>query len=219
LREYLHIDNWLLLGGSWGSMLALAYAQAYSARVSEMVMWGVTTGRHIEFDWLFRGGVSVLFPEQWQSLRDALPEGERDGDIVAAYYRRLNDPDATIREQAALAWCRWESATPNWPPSNELSPRFREARFRMAFARIVTHYVHHNAWLEDGILLRHIGRLAKIPAVLISGRFDFQSPLKWAWDLARAWPSSRLVVVDDAGHDASNAHVTEELIRATDRLA
>ena len=219
LREHLGIDQWLLLGGSWGSALAIAYAEAHPVRVSAMVMWGVSTGRYMEFDWLFRGGVSVLFPEQWQRMRAALPERERDADIVAAYYRRLNDSEVAVREQAALAWCTWESATPNWPPSNELSPRFRDPRFRMAFARVVTHYVNHYAWLEDGILLREIPKLAKIPAVLISGRFDFQSPLKWAWDLSRAWPSSRLIVVDDAGHDASNAGITAELIRATDQFA
>jgi proline iminopeptidase len=161
----------------------------------------------------------VLFPQQWERLRDAVPEAERYGDIVATYYRRLHHPDAAIRGHAALDWCRWESTTPAWPPSNELSPRFEDARFRMAFARLVTHYVHHYAWLEDGILLRNIHLLSKIPAVLVNGRFDFQSPIKWAWDLARAWPSSRLVIVDDAGHDASNAAITEELIRSTDQFA
>ena len=218
LRDHLQIDRWLLLGGSWGSTLALAYAETHPQRVSEMVMWGVSSGRRKEFDWLFRGGVAVLFPQQWERLRDALPEADRDGDVVEAYYRRLHHPDAAIREQTALDWCTWESATPAWPPSNELSPRFGDARYRMAFARLVTHYVHHYAWLEDGILLRNIGLLAGIPAVIVNGRFDFQSPLKWAWDLTRAWPSSRLVIVDNAGHDASSAALTEELIRATDQF-
>jgi len=219
LRGHLEIERWLLLGGSWGSTLALAYAESHPQRVSQMVMWGVSSGRHQEFDWLFRGGVAVLFPEQWERLRDALPEAERCGDIVAAYYRRLHHPNAAVREQAALDWCTWESATPTWPPSNELSPRFGDPRFRMAFARLVTHYVHHYAWLEDGILLRNVHLLANIPAVIVNGRFDFQSPIKWAWDLTRVWPASRLVIVDNAGHDASNAAVTAELIRATDHFA
>jgi proline iminopeptidase len=218
LHDHLKVNRWLLLGGSWGSLLALAYAEAYAARVSEIVLWGATTGRRIEFDWLFRGGVAILFPEQWQHLRDSLPMTARDGDIVEAYYRLLNDPDPAVRERSALAWCTWESATPSWPPAPGLAPRFNDPAYRMAFARIVTHYVRSYAWLENDAILRDASVLAAIPGVVVSGRFDFQAPLGWAWDLHRAWPGAKLVVVEDAGHDASNAGITRELIRATDEF-
>ncbi|HYL57926.1 MAG TPA: prolyl aminopeptidase [Candidatus Acidoferrales bacterium] len=219
LREHLHIDRWLVLGGSWGSTLALAYAERHPDRVREIILFGVTTGRRKEFDWAFRGGFADLFPDEWQRLRDALPVADRDGDIVAAYARQLNHRDAAIRERAALAWCTWESATPAWPPAHGLSPRFTDPAFRMAFARIVTHYVAHNAWLEDGALLRGAGALANIPGIMVNGRFDFQAPIGWAHELKRAWPGATLVVVDDAGHDASAASIARELIRATSQFA
>jgi proline iminopeptidase len=219
LREHLHVDRWLVCGGSWGSTLALAYAEQHADRVTEMILWGVTTGRRMEFDWLFRGGVAVLFPEQWERLRDALPPAQRDGDIVEVYNRLLHDPNPAICEHAAMAWCTWESATPAWPPAHGLSPRFNDPAFRMAFTRLVTHYVRHNAWLEDGSLLRDAGRLAGIPGIMVNGRFDLQAPIGWAWELKRAWPRARLVIVDDAGHDASNGAITRELVRATDEYA
>ncbi len=219
LRRHLGIERWLVFGGSWGSTLALAYAERWPNRVTEIILFGVTTGRRMEFDWLFRGGVAVLFPENWDRLRAGLPAADRAGDIVEAYSRLLNDPDPAIRQQAALAWCTWESATPAWPPANGLSPRFRDPAYAMAFARIVTHYVRHNAWLEDGSLLRDAGAIAGISGIMVNGRFDLQAPIGWAWDLKRAWPGARLVIVDDAGHDASNAGITRELIHATIQFA
>jgi proline iminopeptidase len=219
LRRYLAIDRWMLLGGSWGSTLALAYAEKHREKVTEIFLWGVTTGRRKEFDWLFRGGVAVLFPEQWKQLRDSIPAGHRDGDIVSTYYRLLNDPDPLIREQASLAWCTWESATPSWPPTHSLSLRFTDPTFRLAFARIVTHYVSHNAWLEDGVLLRNAAVLANIPATMVNGRYDLQAPIGWAYDLKQAWPAAQLVIVDNSGHDPSNASITQELIRATNHFS
>jgi proline iminopeptidase len=219
LRRHLDVDRRLVFGGSWGSTLALAYAETHPRRVTEMILFGVTTGRRAEFDWLFRGGVAVLFPEQWERLRAGVPVAEQDGDIVEAYSALLNDLDAAVRERAAEAWCMWESATPAWPPSTGLARRFTSPTFAMAFARIVTHYVRHNAWLEDGILLRNAGALADIPGIMVNGRFDFQAPIANAWALKRAWPRAELVVVDDAGHAADNPSITQELIRATDRFA
>ena len=218
LRRHLEIDRWLVLGGSWGCTLALAYAEHYPDRVTEMVLFGVTTGRRAEADWLFRGGVSLFFPEQWARLRAALPLPDQDGDIVEAYSRLLHNPDPTVRERAALEWCMWESATPAWPPAPGLAPRFKDPAFALAFARIVTHYVRHDAWIEDGSLLRDANLLANIPGVLINGRFDFQAPIANAWELKRAWPGAELVIIDNAGHDAGSAGITRELIRATDRL-
>jgi len=154
LREHLGVDRWLVLGGSWGSTLALAYAEAHPHQVSELVLVGVTTGRHEEFDWIFRGGVARLFPEQWERLVESVPADYRDGDIVDAFNRLLNDPDPEVRRSAAEAWCLWESATPAWPPTPGLDERFEDPAYAMAFARIVTHYVRNNGFLEDGILLR-----------------------------------------------------------------
>jgi proline iminopeptidase len=219
LRRHMDIGRWLIIGGSWGSTLALAYAETYPARVTEMVLFGVTTGRRQEFDWLFRGGVAAFFPEQWQRLKDAAPAAREDADIVDTYHRLLHDPDPAVRQRAAFEWCMWESATPAWPPAPGLAQRFSEPAFAMAFARIVTHYVRHNGFLEDGSLLRDAGSLAGIPGILVNGRFDFQAPLANAWELKRAWTRAELVIVDDAGHDAGNASITRELVRATDRFA
>jgi proline iminopeptidase len=219
LRQHLQIDRWLLFGGSWGSTLALAYAVSYPERVTQLILFGVTTGRHQEVDWCFRGGMAIFFPEQWDRLRCALPEAERAGDIVEAYYRRLNDSDLTVRKLAAEAWCLWESASPGGPPSTTLSKRFTNPTYALAFARIVTHYVSHRLFLEDGSLLRKADRLASIPGILVNGRFDFQAPIGNAWELKRVWPHADLVIVDNAGHAADTLALTQELIRATDRFA
>ncbi len=217
LRSHLGLDRWLLLGGSWGSTLALAYAVAHPDRVTGVVLFGVTTGRHGEFDWTFRGGLARFFPEQWDRLLAAIPHADRDGDIVDAYHRLLFDPNPDIRRAAAEAWCLWESATPAWPPATGLADRFKDPDYALAFARIVTHYVRHNAWLDEQGLLPQAKRLAGIPGILINGRWDFQAPIENAWALARAWPDAEFVAVDDAGH-APGAGMSQELVRATDRF-
>jgi proline iminopeptidase len=219
LRQRLEVDRCLLLGGSWGSTLALAYAEQHPDRVSQMVLFGVTTGRHSEFDWTFRGGMAAVFPEEWDRLRNGGPTAKRDGDVVEAYHALPNAPDPEVRQRAAFDWCMWESATAAWPPATGLAERFQDPDYALAFARIVTHYVRNNAWLEDGVLLRNAGVLATIPGVLINGRFDFQAPIGNAWELKRVWPNAELIIVDDAGHAASNAGITREIVRATDRFA
>lgn len=165
-------------------------------------MHGVTAGRRAEYDWLFRGGLAAFFPEQWERLVAALPPGDRGDDIVDAYHRLLFDADPAVRARAALAWCTWESATPAWPNTFGLDDRFGEPAFALAFARLVTRYVRHDGWVGDGRLLRNIASIAHVPAVLVNGRFDFQSPIGGAWELHRRWPRSELVIVDDAGHGA-----------------
>jgi proline iminopeptidase len=219
LRQYLGIERWLLLGGSWGSLLSLVYAETHPSSVTEMILFGVTTGQRKEFDWLFRGGLQILFPQEWERLRDWLPTSERSGDVVEAYHRLLNHPDEAICERATEEWCMWESVTPEWPPSGRLARRFADPQYALAFARIVTHYVRRNGWVEDGILLRNASVLRGIPGILINGRFDFQAPIAGAWELKRAWPTAELVIVENAGHAASAANITLEIIRAADRLA
>jgi proline iminopeptidase len=213
LRGHLDVERWLVIGGSWGSALSLAYAEAHGDRVTEMVLFGVTSGRRSEVDWLFRGGVARFFPEQWARLA----QGRPDDAVVEAYSRLLDDPDPEVCHRAAFEWCLFESATPHWPPHEGLDRRFQDPAYALAFARIVTHFVRHHLFLEGEVLLRNAGALSKIPGVLINGRFDFQSPISNAWELHQAWRGSQLVIVDEAGH-AADARIGGEIIRATDRF-
>ena len=217
LREHLGIDRWLLLGGSWGSTLALAYAERHPDRVSQIVLASVTTTRRTEIDWLYHG-LRRLFPAEWERLRSGVPGHEPDGDLVEAYARLLEHRDPAVRARAAWDWCAWEDAVVAVSSRAPRNPRYEDPRFRMAFARIVTHYFRHGAWLDEGILLRDAGKLAGIPGVLVHGRLDLAAPLVTAWELARAWPDSELVVVDEAGHDAGHPGMLERVVAATDRF-
>ncbi|GAA1091994.1 MULTISPECIES: prolyl aminopeptidase [Streptomyces violaceusniger group] len=216
LREHLGIDRWLLYGGSWGSTLILAYAERHPERVSEIVISGVTMTRPDEIDWLYRG-VGRLLPGAWEAFRDAVPEAERGDGLVAAYDRLVNGPDEAVRVKAARAWCAWEDAVIAHEALGHpgyYSDKTDDAL--MAFVRICAHYFSHDAWLEDGQLLRDAHRLAGIPAVLIHGRLDLGSPLQSAWELSRAWPDAELKVIDDSGHTGSptlRAAVLEAIAR------
>ncbi len=218
LRMALEIDHWLVFGMSWGSTLALAYAESHPGQVSEIVLAAVTTTRREEIDWLYHGA-GRFFPEAWERFREGVPPAERDGDLVEAYARLLDHPDPAVREAAAASWCAWEDAVVATNPEAGPNPRYADARFRMAFARIVTHYFRHNAWLEDGQLLREAGRLSGIPGVLIHGRLDISSPLSTAWELAQAWPGSELVIVERSGHSSAGPGMAEAIVAATDRFA
>lgn len=207
LRDSLDIERWLMLGGSWGSTLSLAYAETHPRRVSGMVLFGVTTGRHSEVEWWFRGGAASVFPEQWRRL--VAFAGEDPIEEIAGL---LVDPDERTRREAAYEWCLWESA-----PAPELQPRFRDPDYAACFARIVTHYMRHRLFLEDGVLLEGAHALAGVPGVLINARGDVQARVENAEALAGAWPSAELVIVDESGH-GTGPRVTEEIVRATDRI-
>ena len=213
LRVHLGIERWMILGGSWGSTLALASAEAHPDRVTRMVLWGITTGRVSECDWLFRGGVSPLFPDEWERLR-AGAGGPPDDEVVDAYARLLHDPDPGVRRRAAIEWCTWESATSSSPPPGRLDERFEDPEFALGFARLVTHYVRHDLFLEEGVLLRHADRLASIRGVLVQGRLDLQAPLGNAVTLGRAWPAAELVVVDGEGHAGNAPGILHALLRS-----
>jgi proline iminopeptidase len=215
LREHHGVDKWLVWGYSWGSTLALAYAERFPDRVAEVVLGSVTMSRPSEIDWLY-GGVGRFFPEGWRDFREGVSPGERDGDLVAAYHRLLNDPDPDVRERAARHWCDWEDLVAPIDP-RQRNPRYEDSRFRMAFARLVTHYFHHRAWLEEGALLREAHRLAGIPGVLVHGRLDLGSPPVTAWELAEAWPDATLELVG-TGHTGGD-EMDERLVAATDRFA
>jgi proline iminopeptidase len=218
LRQHLGIDQWLLFGGSWGSTLGLAYAERYPQRVTEIVLASVTTTRRSEIDWLYRG-VAPLFPAQWARFRAGVPPAEREGDLVSAYHRLLQDPDPAIHMKAAKDWCEWEESLVSVDPNYKPPPRRLQPTFQLAFARLVTHYFHNNAWLEDGILLREASSLAHIPGILIHGRLDLECPLVTARELTQAWPNSELVIVSGAGHSGTDPGMSEALVTATDRFA
>ena len=218
LREYLHIETWLVFGGSWGSTLALAYAENNPSRVIGIVLAGVTTTRRSEIDWLYHG-LSRLFPEQWAKFRAGVPQPDRDGDLIEAYSRLLQNPDPSIHGAAAKNWCDWEASIVSVHPNHSPDARRSQPTFQLAFARIVTHYFRHGAWLEDGVLLREAHRLNGIPGILIHGRLDLSAPLVTAWELDRAWQDSQLVIVSGAGHSSTDPGMTEALVAATDHFA
>ena len=215
LREHLGVDRWLVFGGSWGCVLGLVYAERHPQRVSEMVMMGLATGRRVETDLLTRG-LSVLFPDAWQRFRDGVPEADRNGDLPDAYHRLLCNPDAAMHDRAARDWCAWEDAIAAGAGPH---PGFEDPVYRLCFARIVTHYWRSGSWLEEGQVLRDAGRLAGIPAVLAQGVYDLGNLLGTPWELARAWPGSELVLVDDAGHQSDTPGMVETLVGATDRFS
>ncbi len=218
LREHLGIVRWLLFGGSWGSTLILAYGQRYPHRVSEIVIPSVTTTRRSETAWLYHG-VGRYFPEAWHRFRDGVPEAERDGDLVAAYARLVESPDPDVRVRAVQDWLAWEDAVISLETNGSPGEYGRRpAAAQVALVRICAHYFSHGAWLEEGALLRDAGRLAGIPGVLVHGRHDLGGPVETAWLLARAWPDSELIVVDDAGH-TGGAATEEHLLRAIDRFS
>ncbi|GLY06978.1 prolyl aminopeptidase [Actinoplanes sp. NBRC 101535] len=218
LRDHLGIDRWLLHGGSWGSTLILAYAQQHPERVSEIVIAAVTMTRRSEIDWLYRG-VGRFFPEQWERFLAAAPGTPRDGDIVGAYARLSEDPDARVREKATADWCAWEDAVLSGETGGASNPYSdRPSAARQAFVRICARYFAHGAWLDEGALLRDAGRLTGIPGVLVHGRLDMGGPLITAWELHRAWPGSELIVVESAGHLGSPT-TRDHVLRALDRFA
>lgn len=216
LRQHLAIERWLVLGSSWGSTLGLAYAERHPQHVTEIVLVGVTTTRRSEIHWLYYG-VAPLFPAQWARFRAGVPAEERDGDLVEAYYRLLHHPDPALRAKAAEEWCTWEDSLLSADP--DYKPERMDAARAMAFARIVTHYFRHHAWLEEAQLLRNAHKLAGIPGVMVQGRLDFGGPLVTAWELAQAWPDSELMIIPGAGHTAQDAGMTEAVIAATNRFA
>jgi proline iminopeptidase len=205
LREHLGIDRWLLTGGSWGSTLMLAYAERFPQRVSAIVMVSVTMSRRSEIDWLYRG-VGRFFPEEWERFRAGVPAADRDGNLVDAYARLMEHPDAAVREGAALAWASWEDTVLSLEPGSQPSVAGDgPSRDLLAFVRICSHYFANGAWLEEGALLRDASKLAGIPGVLIHGRLDLSCPLVTAWELAQVWPDAHLVALPDSGHKGSES--------------
>jgi proline iminopeptidase len=216
LRQLRGIERWLVRGTSWGVTLALAYAERHPERVIAMVLASVTMTRPSDIRWLYHE-VGRYFPEEWQRFRSGIPEHVRDGDLVAAYHRLLDEqPDIPRRERAALNWCQWEDAVSPLP-GGVANTRYDDPAFRMTFARIVVHYFHHRAWLAEDQLLRDAHRLAGIQGVLIHGRFDLGGPVDTAWQLAQVWADAELHVVE-TGHSGGEA-MAARIVEATNRFA
>lgn len=215
LRQHLHIDKWVMFGGSWGVTLGLAYAERHPERVTAAVFASVTMTRRADVHWLYHE-VGRYFPAEWDRFRRGVPANERDGDLVAAYNQLLNvQTDVRIRERAAQDWCDWEAAVMSLEPGYVYPRRFVDPAFRMTFARIVTHFFSHAAWLADGQLLRDAHRLAGIPGVLVHGRLDLGGPADTAWQLAKAWPGAELHWVDTGhgGGQEMDRRVREAVLR------
>jgi proline iminopeptidase len=219
LRTALAIDRWQVFGGSWGSTLALAYAQTHPERVSELVLRGIFMLRRWELEWFYQQGASRLFPDAWEPYRDAIPEAERD-DFIAAYHRRLTSPDEATRLEAARAWSVWEGATSFLRVDPGFIIGHEDAAFALAFSRIENHYFVNGGFFEaDDQLLRNAGRIADIPGVIVHGRYDVVCPIQSAWDLHKAWPKAELLVSPTSGHSAFEAENIDALVSATDRFA
>jgi proline iminopeptidase len=205
LRRHLGLDRWLLYGGSWASTLILAYAQRHPKQVDGIILIGVTMTRAREIHWLYHG-LRLLLPVEWDRFRAGVPAPERDGDLVEAYRHLMENPDRTVREQAADDWCAWEDAViAHETIGNPGQYSAKPVSEKLAFVRICTHYFAHNAWLQDEQLLRNAHRLKGIPGILIHGRLDLSGPLLTAWELAQAWPDAELKVIEDSGHTGSPA--------------
>jgi proline iminopeptidase len=215
LRELRGVKRWLLFGGSWGVTLGLVYAEAHPDRVSEAIFFSVTAGTRRELDWITRQA-GRFFPEAWERFRDGVPAADRDGDLAEAYARLLASPDPAICEQAARDWCAWEAAHVAIRPGQKPPARYENPRFRLGFARMVTHYWRHGCWMDGVDLIGGAPKLANIPAVLAHGRMDVSGPPDIAWQLSRAWPGSKLTLLDAAGHGAGEPGMTEVLVAATD---
>ena len=218
LRELVGADKWLVLGGSWGSTLALAYAEKHPDRVSELILRGVYTLTKAELQWYYQFGVSQIFPDKWESFQAPIPPAER-GDMIAAYRKRLTSNDWAIQIEAAKAWTLWEGETITLLPSPDLTTSFGDAHFALAFARLENHYFTHNCWMEDGQLLRDAHRLRGIPGVIVHGRYDMPCPAAYAYALHKAWPDADFHLIEGAGHAWTEPGILDQLLRATDRFA
>lgn len=220
LREHLGIDTWQVFGGSWGSTLALSYAQTHAERVTELVLRGIFTLRETEIHWFYQEGASQLYPDAWEKYLSVIPEAER-GELVAAYNRRLFNPDPAVHVPAGVEWTVWENSTVRLIPNEAAIAEARaDEAAAVAFARIENHYFSNAGFMADGQLIRDAAeKLKGIPGVIVQGRYDVCTPAQTAWDLHRAWPEAEFHMIPDAGHSATEPGIVDALIRATDNFA
>ena len=218
IREHLGVERWLLFGGSWGSTLSLVYAETHPQRVLGLILRGIFLCRRHEIDWFYQQGASRLFPDLWQDYQAPIPQAER-GQMVAAYYQRLNSDNEVVRMAAAKAWSLWEGRTSTLKPSQAVIDHFGNPYTALSLARIECHYFMHNTFLEPNQILRDASRLTGIPGVIVHGRYDVVCPVENAWELHQAWPDSQLKIIADAGHSASEPGTINALVQASDDFA
>ncbi|MCK0207257.1 prolyl aminopeptidase [Starkeya koreensis] len=219
LREKFGFGKWQVFGGSWGSTLALAYAEAHPERVSELILRGVYTVTRAELDWYYRFGVSEMFPDKWEGFLAPLATLEERADPVRAYRALLTGTDEAKKLEAAKAWSIWEGETITLLPEPATADAFHDGHYALAFARIENHYFFHDAWLKDRQLLDDAHRLAGIPGAIVHGRYDMPCPARYAWELHKAWPDAEFHLIEGAGHAYSEPGILDRLIRATDKFA
>lgn len=218
LRTQLGVESWHVFGGSWGSTLALAYAETHPERARSLVLRGIFLCRPKEIRWFYQEGASWIYPDVWEEFEKVIPEDERD-DFVSAYYRRLTSEDEAVRIEAARAWSVWEGSTSKLFFDYASIEKFADTEFALAFARIECHYFMNNAFFPtDNYLIENVEKIRHIPAVIVQGRYDVVCPMRSAWDLHRAWPEADLRVVPDAGHSVTEPGIIHELVSATDRF-
>ncbi len=217
LRRHLGIEKWVVFGGSWGSTLALAYAIRHPERVGGLILRGVFLLTQRELDWFYQDGASMLFPDAWARFLAPIPPEERH-DLMAAYHRRLINPDRRVQAQAAAAWSQWEGDTLSLRGPQARPAKFSEVDFAIAFARIECHFFTNKGFFEeDGWLLKNIAAIRGIPGWIVQGRFDVVTPLESAWTLKHAWPEAHFDIIWDAGHASTEPGIVDALVRATDQ--
>jgi proline iminopeptidase len=218
LRQYLGIEKWLVFGGSWGSTLSLAYAQTHPSRVTELVLRGIFLLRKKELDWFYQRGASILFPDTWEAFLKPIPADERDN-LMAAYYKRLTSSDSKVQLEAARAWSIWEGSTSKLFPDKVFLDRYGDEQFALAFARIEAHYFVNGGFLShENQLLANVPVIRQIPGIIVQGRYDVVCPMESAWELHRAWPEAKMIIVKDAGHSAMEGNIARALVAATDKF-
>jgi proline iminopeptidase len=219
LREHLGIERWQVFGGSWGSTLALAYAETHPERVAELVLRGIFLCRPQEIRWFYQEGAGAIFADVWEEYVKVIPEAER-GDMVSAYYRRLTSDDYAVRLEAARAWSIWEGSTSKLFFDPAMIEKFADPEFALAFARIECHYFMNNSFFSsDNYLIENVEKIRHLPGVIVQGRYDVVCPLVSAWELHRAWPEAALHIIPDAGHSMSEPGIIAALVTATDNFA
>lgn len=218
LRKHLGIARWQVFGGSWGSTLALAYAQTHPQRVSELILRGIFTLRRAELLWFYQEGASWLFPDLFATYREFIPE-EEQGDLIAAYYKRLTDPDKSVQLAAAKRWAQWEAATLSLKPDPKRIANFGVEDFAIAFARIECHYfINRGFFSRDDQLIANVDLIRHIPCIIVQGRYDVVTPAKTAFDLTSVWPEAEFIVIDDAGHTAIEPGISAALVMAGEKF-
>lgn len=219
IRSHLGIDKWQVFGGSWGSTLALAYAQTHPNYVSELILRGIFMLRRFEVEWFYQEGASLIFPDRFAAYRDHIPLDER-GDMIGAYYRRLTSDNKEVQLAAARLWGQWEGSAINLLPNPEQVAAFSNDDFVIAFARIESHYFQNRGfWEDDDHLLRNVDKIRHIPAIIIHGRYDMCTPFINAWQLKEKWPEAELQIIEDAGHAVNESPIAKALIQATNHFA